>query len=825
MFVIVNLLFPFSTTFFFGVDLCKVIFGWICWRLRFHDLNFRSSIGKAVSYLNTGKLELPSISQVHTRGPVDIPWYNRHAAERHWPSSDRLPSLTLPPSNQLPLSGFQLGDQDSSTVVSSSPNNPTVQSSIARYIGDVKTSPRPADGARGGQGRLSLDTSAHLDPPIPSNPVNEGPYMNLSSAHSMNQAQPFLDMHPSHLSSAQPYASQGVTSGALVAYSHYQQPPVLQPGSTYPSAAGSYSQYGYPNGVAQSPQSGTQPPSSQVPAQLLPLPAMTTPTVTHGYVTNSNPPSQPYTFDTTGQIAPPGAKPRVTATLWEDEGSLCYQVEAKGVCVARREDNHMINGTKLLNVAGMTRGRRDGILKSEKIRHVVKIGPMHLKGVWIPFDRALDFANKEKITDLLYPLFVHNIGGLLYHPTNQSRTNMVVHESQQRRLEGVQPTRTSQGPQPPPTLHHHHSMQTPVTSHMPQPPAPSIAQPSTRPTLDRAHSFPTPPTNSSSLMAMTTQGNSYEWAGQSMGSGVQGSQSLSLDSGLSTARSLPTTPGTSPPGGSIQGMHTYQSQSGYDASKSYYSTAPHSQTQYAQQPLAQPSMASYGQSIPPTYVKNEMAPPSGRPSSQSDAEHGDVKSERYSQGNNHVSHAEGEAVQEHDDYLHDNGAAYTANRGPYTYTTNPSVGPLTGEPSHLPSELTGSPSHQNGSDRMTPRGGGTQQSWASGYTPPRSGASSGVYNIVTETRGTANGNTDSFSAPSNNTTSYTTTMNGSLGSGKRLRDDDDDRIPRPDSRGGDYDTKRRKTLTESTVGGPVGGVGGPPLGLQPVKAGGMSRRR
>ena len=45
-------------------------------------------------------------------------------------------------------------------------------------------------------------------------------------------------------------------------------------------------------------------------------------------------------------------------------------------------DNHMINGTKLLNVAGMTRGRRDGILKSEKCRHVVKIGPMHLKGVW-----------------------------------------------------------------------------------------------------------------------------------------------------------------------------------------------------------------------------------------------------------------------------------------------------------------------------------------------------------------------------------------------------------------------------------------------------------
>jgi hypothetical protein len=87
-------------------------------------------------------------------------------------------------------------------------------------------------------------------------------------------------------------------------------------------------------------------------------------------------------FDTTGQLAPPGVKPRVTTTLWEDEGSLCFQVEAKGVCVARREDNHFINGTKLLTVTGMTRGRRDGILKSEKTRHIVKIGPMHLKGVW-----------------------------------------------------------------------------------------------------------------------------------------------------------------------------------------------------------------------------------------------------------------------------------------------------------------------------------------------------------------------------------------------------------------------------------------------------------
>lgn len=59
--------------------------------------------------------------------------------------------------------------------------------------------------------------------------------------------------------------------------------------------------------------------------------------VAGGYGNATGSPLQGYVYDPSGQIAPPGAKPRVTATLWEDEGSLCYQVEAKGVCVARRE--------------------------------------------------------------------------------------------------------------------------------------------------------------------------------------------------------------------------------------------------------------------------------------------------------------------------------------------------------------------------------------------------------------------------------------------------------------------------------------------------------
>ncbi|KAI7903577.1 transcription regulator HTH, apses-type DNA-binding domain-containing protein, partial [Cokeromyces recurvatus] len=104
----------------------------------------------------------------------------------------------------------------------------------------------------------------------------------------------------------------------------------------------------------------------------------------------------------------PMQRSKLTTTVWEDEGTICYQVDAKSICVARRQDNDMINGTKLLNVVGMSRGKRDGILKNEKGRVVVKVGAMHLKGVWITFSRAKDLATKFKIVDILYPLFVED---------------------------------------------------------------------------------------------------------------------------------------------------------------------------------------------------------------------------------------------------------------------------------------------------------------------------------------------------------------------------------------------------------------------------------
>lgn len=67
----------------------------------------------------------------------------------------------------------------------------------------------------------------------------------------------------------------------------------------------------------------------------------------------------------------------------------------------------------------LSREKKDEIFDAEKVRHVVLEAPSeYLLGTWIAFDRALDLANKEGITGVLYPLFVYNIGSLLYQPTN-----------------------------------------------------------------------------------------------------------------------------------------------------------------------------------------------------------------------------------------------------------------------------------------------------------------------------------------------------------------------------------------------------------------------
>lgn len=50
------------------------------------------------------------------------------------------------------------------------------------------------------------------------------------------------------------------------------------------------------------------------------------------------PPPPPSSSSPCYGSSPPGllARPKLTTTAWEDEGTLCYQVDAKGICVARR---------------------------------------------------------------------------------------------------------------------------------------------------------------------------------------------------------------------------------------------------------------------------------------------------------------------------------------------------------------------------------------------------------------------------------------------------------------------------------------------------------
>lgn len=135
----------------------------------------------------------------------------------------------------------------------------------------------------------------------------------------------------------------------------------------------------------------------------------------------------------------------------------------------------------------------------------------------IPFERALDFANKERIIDQLYPLFVQDIKSFLYHPANYARTNAVMAAAQHRQAQSVPNVNTFNAP----------------SASIPR----RTSDAPTRPMLtDRSMSFPTPPSSASSI----TNGNAdLPWVSQT---------GLTLDtSGIHpVTRSLPGTPATSP---------------------------------------------------------------------------------------------------------------------------------------------------------------------------------------------------------------------------------------------------------------------------------------
>ena len=396
----------------------------------------------------------------------------------------------------------------------------------------------------------------------------------------------------------------------------------------------------------------------------------------------------------------------------------------------------------------------------------------------IPFDRALDFANKEKITELLYPLFVHNIGALLYHPTNQARQSIGNAAMAARRPDSQQEyMRTPQGTQPP-ALTHHHSMTNPIGASIPQPPHSIAPHPASgRPGLDRAHTFPTPPTSASSLtMGMGNSGSSYEYSG-AQGTAMHSGQPLSIDTGMTT-RSVPTTPATTPPGNS-QGVQ-YQTSQPYDSSRQMYS-APSAYGGYA---TNQTMHRFSGIQSSPGGVKTEMGPPAR---AGAENEHHDSKSHAAYGGQ---QDAEGEHEGE---YTH-TSASYGARRPSYNYKPNPAPGPIHSDPSHVSPEMTHSP-HQNGSGRATPRTTNPYTGYSN--TPqraPQLPSSNLSYGMSSDARAGATNGPEPYPAPGGYQAPQYPSMNGAPPSNKRMREVDDEQDPygRPISAGADG-LKRQRT--------------------------------
>ena len=252
---------------------------------RWHSHNSSLRQSRRVEF-NTEKLELPSISQVQTRGPADIPFYNSHYSQRPLLSSDRLPHLNLPqsyaasssyvptpPRSVLPEPHFPGGHY-----------GPTAFSGAQQGIGLKTPSPSPTaqDLTPPHCHGLPDDSPEHIN--CSSSTANIQPYEPLAERFkdAMNQQQ-YLESHQSYSSAGQSYAPQPATTGGMPHYPQYQQqPPVLQPGpGTYTPSPTSYSQqYGFSNGVT-SPQSAGHPvPSSmgtQMSSAMLPLPGESRP--------------------------------------------------------------------------------------------------------------------------------------------------------------------------------------------------------------------------------------------------------------------------------------------------------------------------------------------------------------------------------------------------------------------------------------------------------------------------------------------------------------------------------------------------------------------
>ena len=364
---------------------------------------------------------------------------------------------------------------------------------------------------------------------------------------------------------------------------------------------------------------------------------------------------------------------------------------------------------------------------------------------------------------------------------------MAAQQQDRRRVDkiqgGVPPT--SQ----PPSLTHHHSMNSSVSNQQSASVAPNTQ--SGRPGIDRAHTFPTPPTSASGTMTSIGSGQgSYDWTN---GGNMSAGQTMGLEN---HSQSTPATPATTPPGSALPSLQPYQSQG------QMYTGQTSSHGQY---PSQQQSIARNGSISSGMYSKQEMGPPLRVNASRPESEHGDVKLDPYGQASASENaqsaggDVEGDADQD-SEYQHSNAQAYGSHRGSFdAYNAASSLAQYSADNSHLSSDAA----VNGGSGRATPR---TSQQWAAGYqTPPRAPPSSNLYNPTSDARGTlTNGNTG---ADSYVTGAYAPTQ---LNGVKRMREDDvEENIKRPKMSNGQtlinssFDTDNRPMNRARTAAKPT----------------------
>lgn len=263
----------------------------------------------------------------------------------------------------------------------------------------------------------------------------------------------------------------------------------------------------------------------------------------------------------------------------------------------------MINGTKLLNVFNYSRGRRDGILKTEKIRKVVKVGPMPLKGVWISFERAIELASKAGMIDHLFPLFVPDIG--------RHVQNVPPSAARKGRTERSDFPGQSRPPQLSLSLSDGHGPTSSLASNCSQ--LPQTPYGMARPALDRAYTVPTPPA-SAGVMSIASAGTTFgDWPHQPTSHPASSSRTSVDNHQQFNARAIPTPPATTPPSsasGHFQQQYPYPSGQRHESGRSMYLGFQPNEYQSSHGVSARQSLPQYGQLMQPQdYGKVEMGPP------------------------------------------------------------------------------------------------------------------------------------------------------------------------------------------------------------------------